>query len=55
MLCKSIFEKKEFELYGDGKQVRDYLYVKDLAKIIVSCLEQRLTGTIQLVLANLRN
>ena len=25
MLCKSIFEKKEFELYGDGKQVRDYL------------------------------
>ena len=48
MLCKSIFEKKEFELYGDGKQVRDYLYVKDLAKIIVSCLEQRLTGTIQL-------
>lgn len=35
---KSILQKKEVEIWGDGSVVRDYVYVKDVAAAIVSAL-----------------
>lgn len=35
---------KRITLYGDGKQVRDLLYVDDLIALYLECWERRLTG-----------
>ncbi|MDA9930195.1 NAD-dependent epimerase/dehydratase family protein [Alphaproteobacteria bacterium] len=45
---KSIMYDREFQIYGDGSQIRDYYYVQDLVKMITACLEKRPTGVIQL-------
>lgn len=38
--CLNILKNKVITLFGDGKQYRDFIYVKDLAKINVLCLEK---------------
>ena len=37
-LLDSILNKKKFNVFGDGTSSRDYIYVKDVAKAILSCL-----------------
>jgi len=31
--------------YGSGKMKRNYIYVKDLCKVIISCIENQISGT----------
>jgi UDP-glucose 4-epimerase len=38
--CLNILNNKTVTIFGDGKQYRDFIYVKDLAKINVLCLEK---------------
>lgn len=38
--CINILNNKTISVFGDGKQDRDFIYVKDLAKINVLCLEK---------------
>lgn len=45
---KAILEGRELVVYGDGSQVRDYLFVGDLVKGIRAALESEATGVFQL-------
>lgn len=38
----------DFEVYGDGKDVRDYMYVGDVAKAILKAVESDIVGTFNL-------
>lgn len=40
----SLFKSSESEKYGDGEQVRDFIYVKDAARMTVSFLTNDRTG-----------
>ena len=44
----SIMQNREFRIYGDGSQIRDYYYVQDLVKVITACLKKKPTGVIQI-------
>lgn len=41
---KGILEEEKVKLWGNGKELRDTVYVKDLAKIIVELSLQKITG-----------
>lgn len=45
---KDITKTEEVNIYGDGKQTRDYLYVDDLIKGILQALENDVVGVYQL-------
>lgn len=47
-LMKSALSGTAFRVYGDGSQIRDYFYVKDLCWVIEACIAKSLTGTYQL-------
>ncbi len=47
-LFNALLADKTFTLYGDGSQVRDYLYVGDLVAGIRQAMEVGVTGTYQL-------
>lgn len=38
-------KNKGIHIYGDGKQVRDLLFVDDLIDLYIHCMESRITGT----------
>ena len=37
-LFYSFINNKSFTIYGDGNSTRDYVYVKDIASAILSCI-----------------
>jgi len=41
VFCKAILEGKSPTIFGDGKQVRDFVYVKDLADFIVGSVNKK--------------
>ena len=45
---KQILAGRPVTIYGDGSQVRDYVFVSDLCDGIVAALKSEVTGTIQL-------
>lgn len=45
---KRILAGEDLVVYGDGSQIRDYLYVEDLAEGIVKAMESDAVGTFQL-------
>ncbi|MBF0233691.1 MAG: NAD-dependent epimerase/dehydratase family protein [Desulfamplus sp.] len=45
---KSILERKELVIYGDGKQTRDYVYVDDISHGIYLALKNNIRGVFQL-------
>jgi UDP-glucose 4-epimerase len=49
-LCKAMLAGKPFEVYGDGSQERDFVYVGDVCEGIVQALKRGATG--QYVLAS---
>lgn len=46
VFCKAILEGKQPTIFGDGKQVRDFVYVKDLADFIVGSINKKPTDKI---------
>lgn len=40
MWLRNILQKGEIEIWGDGTVIRDYVYVKDVAKVFVNALHQ---------------
>lgn len=46
LMISNAFEDKPLPVYGDGKQVRDWLYVEDHCRAIFSVLEKGETGEI---------
>lgn len=50
LLMKSVVSKEIFKIYGDGNQTRDFIYVKDLSKIIVSLIksDNQISGVLNL-------
>lgn len=45
---KQILKQEELVVYGDGSQARDYIYVDDLCKGILACIDRGAVGVIQL-------
>ena len=45
---KKIMQDEPIEIYGDGEQTRDYVYVEDLCRGIVQAIESRQNGVYQL-------
>ena len=45
---KCIIDSKEFVIYGDGSQVRDFLFVGDLVDVLLDIIESNETGVFQL-------
>ncbi|MDH3379975.1 MAG: NAD-dependent epimerase/dehydratase family protein [Gammaproteobacteria bacterium] len=45
---KDITRKGEIEVYGDGSQTRDFLYVEDLVDGICRAIDKRVSGVFQL-------
>jgi UDP-glucose 4-epimerase len=43
---RAIFEGNEINVYGDGKQTRDFTYVDDVVKANISAAESEFTGEI---------
>lgn len=43
-LLKNSIQNRETTIFGDGESVRDYLYVKDLADLVVACLDFKKPG-----------
>lgn len=39
---ENIFTKKAITIFGDGQNLRNYVYVKDVAKLMVHAVEQRI-------------
>jgi dTDP-glucose 4,6-dehydratase len=46
LLIRNALNEMELPVYGDGKQVRDWLYVEDNCRAILSVLEQGRVGSI---------
>ena len=44
LMITNFMEDKPFPLYGDGRQVRDWLHVTDHARAILLCLEKGVLG-----------
>lgn len=51
---KCALEKQPIKIWGDGQELRDFLYVKDLANIIVSLTLSETTGIVNLASGNSR-
>lgn len=45
---KNILKGEELHVYGDGSQVRDYVFVEDICRGIVNALDMKATGVFQL-------
>jgi len=45
IFAKRISEGKPLMIYGDGEQVRDFIYVKDVARMLVETMVRPMTGT----------
>jgi UDP-glucose 4-epimerase len=45
---KQILEGKELTIYGDGTQLRDFVFVQDICQGIINGLQSSVTGVIQL-------
>ena len=43
-LCKSLLERIPFELYGDGRQRRDFIFVGDLCAGIIAAVDAEVEG-----------
>ena len=41
IFSKKISENKSIDVFGDGEQTRDYVYVKDIAKVICGAIEHK--------------
>lgn len=48
MFMRQIINGDELTVYGDGEQIRDYVYVDDLVKGIVTALQAEVAGVFQL-------
>jgi UDP-glucose 4-epimerase len=44
IFCGRILEGKPVTIYGDGKQTRDYIYVRDVVRANMAALESKATG-----------
>lgn len=44
IFLKQILQKKPLTIYGDGEQKRDFIYVKDVAKMLLKAMEQPFQG-----------
>lgn len=44
IFCDSMASSKPIEIYGDGKQTRDFIYVKDVARANLLAMEGKHTG-----------
>ena len=52
-ILRSLGENKKIPVYGDGKNIRDWFYVKDCAKCILSVFENDFVNeTYNLTLVN---
>ena len=45
---KCVLKKKPIKIFGKGEERRDHIFVDDLTKIIVNCIEQRGLGILNL-------
>lgn len=45
---KRVLDGEELVIYGDGEQVRDFLFVGDLVQAVQKAIESRVTGVFQL-------
>lgn len=45
-LIKKTINNETFEIWGDGNSVRDYIYIKDFAFIVLSLLKKNICNTI---------
>jgi UDP-glucose 4-epimerase len=41
IFADSLLNKKEFSIFGDGKQTRDFLYVKDISKTVAQFVSKK--------------
>ena len=48
LFIKDILSKRKVNIYGDGEQTRDFLYIDDLIKVIARCINNQKEGTYQL-------
>lgn len=48
LFLRQIINGKELSVYGDGEQIRDYVYVSDLVDGILTALQAEVTGVFQL-------
>lgn len=48
LFFRQILNGEELTVYGDGEQIRDYVYVIDLVKGILAALQTEVTGVFQL-------
>ncbi|KKL22551.1 hypothetical protein LCGC14_2434300 [marine sediment metagenome] len=46
VILKKVLNKETVEIWGDGSVVRDFIYVKDLVKIIVELIENKIKNDI---------
>ena len=46
VILKKILNNETIEIWGDGSVVRDFIYIKDLAKIIVALIEKDITNEV---------
>jgi len=46
--CKSYLTDGRLQVYGDGKQTRDYMYVDDVSEAVLRVIQKDIRGTYQL-------
>lgn len=46
VILKKVLNRETVEIWGDGTVVRDYIYIKDLVKIIVDLIEKKIQNEI---------
>ncbi|MBN2142932.1 GDP-mannose 4,6-dehydratase [Candidatus Woesearchaeota archaeon] len=44
IFVEGLMKGKDFSIFGDGKQTRDFLYVKDIARLVAENIEQTTGG-----------
>lgn len=48
LFIKEILSKRKINIYGNGEQTRDFLYIDDLVNVIVRCIDNQKEGVYQL-------
>ncbi|MFX1478915.1 MAG: NAD-dependent epimerase/dehydratase family protein [Promethearchaeota archaeon] len=46
VILKKVIDNELVEIWGDGSVVRDYIYIKDLVKIVVALIEKKIQNEI---------